>query len=72
MLAIMSFPFQIFHTRKHAAKLILIEQKSEHKIHKLLQNELLSSLCAQQLFPRMRQRPLHNQDRNTATSADGK
>ena len=36
----MSFPFQILHTRKHATKLILIEQKSEHKIDKLLQNEL--------------------------------
>ena len=68
----MSFPFQIFNTRKHATKLILIEQQSEHKIDKLLQNEHLSSLCAQQLFPRMRQRPLHNQYTNTATSADGK
>ena len=37
----MSFPFQIFHTRKHASKLILNEQKSEHKIDKFLQNELL-------------------------------
>ena len=46
----MSFPFQIFHTRKHARKLILIEQKSKHKIVKFLQNELLSSLCYQYLY----------------------
>ena len=68
----MSFPFQIFHNRKHATKLILIEQKSEHKIDKFLQNKLLISLCYQQLFSQMRQRPLHNQYTNTATSADGK
>ena len=46
----MSFPFQIFHTRKHATKLILIEQKSEHKVDKFLQNKLLSSLCYQHLY----------------------
>lgn len=46
----MSFPFQVFHICKHATKLILIEQKSEHKIDKFLQNKLLSSLYYQHLY----------------------
>ena len=62
----MSFPFQIFHTRKHATKMMLTEQKSEHKIDKFLQNELLSSLCYQNLYIPM------NYTVYTAKSADEK